>query len=43
VPAAEVWRHYGGAYRIVLADVRPVAGNLKGVPAAEQVWLLQRI
>lgn len=40
--AAEVWRHYGARYELVLADVRAVAGGLKGVtPANELVWLLR--
>lgn len=43
VPAAEVWRHYGRAYRLTLADVRAVPGGLKGTtPADELAWLLQR-
>jgi thiopurine S-methyltransferase len=42
VPGAELWRHYGAAYRLALVDARPVAGGLKGsTPADELVWLLQ--
>ena len=42
VTAAEVWRHYGAAYRLTLAAVQAVAGGLKGLtPANELVWLLQ--
>ncbi|HYD84158.1 MAG TPA: hypothetical protein VEA63_08890, partial [Opitutus sp.] len=43
VTAAEVWRHYGAAYRLRLVHVQPVEGGLKGVtPATELVWLLDR-
>jgi thiopurine S-methyltransferase len=42
VPAAEMWQHYGKAYRLTLAHVRDVAGTLKGTPAVELAWLLQR-
>jgi len=42
VPGAEVWQHYGSDYRLTLADVRAVAGGLKGAIAADEVvWLLQ--
>lgn len=42
VPGAEVWQHYGADYRLTLADVRAVAGGLKGTIAADEVvWLLQ--
>jgi len=41
VPSAEVWQHYGTCYQLTLADVRAVAGGLKGAtPANELVWLL---
>ncbi len=42
VPAAEVWRHYGAAYRLTLTDVRDVPGGVRGTPVDELAWLLQR-
>jgi thiopurine S-methyltransferase len=42
VPTAELWLHYGRAYRLALVDVHTVPGGLKGItPAHELVWLLQ--
>src|SRR5690606_6118756 len=42
VAGAELWRHYGAAYRLTLVDARPVVGGLKGsTPAEELAWLLQ--
>jgi thiopurine S-methyltransferase len=42
VPAAAVWRHYGATYRLTLIDAHAVAGGLRGTPAHELVWLLER-
>lgn len=42
VSGAELWRHYGAAYRLELVEARPVAGGLKGItPAEELAWLLR--
>lgn len=40
VPTAEIWKHYGAAYRPTLAEARAVPGTLKGTPADELAWLL---
>ena len=42
VPATEVWRQYGAAYRLTLAYAQALPEGLKGTPANELVWLLQR-
>lgn len=43
VPCAELWGHYGAAYRLELVAAQAVAGGLKGsVPAHELVWVLKR-
>jgi thiopurine S-methyltransferase len=40
VPASEVWRHYGAAYRLTLVDAREVPGGVRGTPVQELAWLL---
>jgi thiopurine S-methyltransferase len=42
VPATEVWRHYGAAYRLTLASAHTVPEGIRGTPASELAWLLQR-
>jgi hypothetical protein len=42
VPASEVWRQYGAHYRLALAYARMVPEGLRGTPANELAWLLQR-
>jgi thiopurine S-methyltransferase len=41
VSAAEVAAHYGGGYEISRLDRHMLEGGMKGVPAAETVWLLE--
>lgn len=42
VPAPEVWRQYGSTYRLTLAYAHTMPEGLKGMPASELVWLLER-
>lgn len=41
ISAAEVAAHYGGQYAINQVDRHLLEGGIKGVPAAETVWLLE--
>lgn len=43
VPATEVWRHYGAAYRLTLAHAHTLPEGIRGTPASELAWLLQRM
>ncbi len=40
VPASEVWRHYGAAYRLTLAEAREIPGGVRGTPVQDLAWLL---
>jgi thiopurine S-methyltransferase len=42
VTAVEVWRQYGAAYRLSLVHAQTLPEGIRGTPANELVWLLQR-